>query len=264
MRRPRAHRLRPVLESLEGRVVLSHAAPPAGMVAARINLADGSGAPAILAALNGGAGSEFVTLIRRGVPNVNAVLRQFVLGTRTELQVKGFAVKTPHFQPQYAGPKLDQFNPTAAGAVLLKDGRLELGAILRGPIDRPEPVTYSWGMDRGSGAADPEGLGVPGARYDAVVRVTRSGQDLGASITDLKTGAVTPLASSAVQIQGPTIRVFLTNPAGLLPSTGKPLAKYSFFFSTRSGPGGPATVGGFVPSTHSIPIGVLGPIRRGR
>src|SRR5689334_23049246 len=121
MNHTRARRVRPVVEPLEGRLALSHAAPMVPTVAAKINLSDGSGASAILSALHGGAGSEFVTLLRRGVPNVNAMIRAFALGRRSEVDVKGFAVKTPHFQPQYTGPHLDQFNPTAAGAVLLKN-----------------------------------------------------------------------------------------------------------------------------------------------
>src|SRR4051812_39246644 len=109
--RPR-HRLNPVVEPLEGRVVLSHAPALRATVAEKaINLADGSGAGAILAALNGGAGSEFVTLIRKQVRNVNGTILQFAAGRRSELDVKGFAVKTPHLTDTYKGPHLDQFNP---------------------------------------------------------------------------------------------------------------------------------------------------------
>jgi len=250
------------VESLEGRQVMSHAPTPAGLIAAYANSADGNGVAAIMNALRGGAGSEFVTLIRRGIPNVNSVIRQFALGRRSEISVKGFSVKTPHFQPQYTGPQLDQFNPTAAGAVFLKNGQLELGAIMRGPIDLPIATTYSWGIDRGGSAADPQGFGMPGLRYNSIVSVTRVGSTVTASIKDLNTGTVTPLDPSGVRIQGPTIRVFLNNPSSLLPSTGLPITKYNFAFWTSSGGDGIHSIGGFVPGNHSIPIGNLGPARR--
>lgn len=249
------------VEVLEGRQVLSHPPSLAGLIASYANSADGSGASAILNALHGGAGSEFATLIKRGVPNVNAVIRQFALGRRTELNVKGFSVKIPHFQPQYTGPQLDQFNPTAAGAVLLKNGQLELGAIMRGPIDLPIATTYTWGIDRGGAAADPQAFGMPGLQYNSVVSVTRVGSTVSGFIKDLNTGAVTPLDPASVRIQGPTIRVYLNNPSSLLPSTGRPIAKYNFAFWTSSG-GGIQSIGGFVPGTHSIQIGNLGPPRR--
>ena len=245
------HRLVPSLENLEGRVVLSH------IVSAKANLSDGSGAPAILSALTGGAGSEFVTLIRREVPNVNGVLTQFVLGRRTELDIKGFAVKTPQFASTYTGPHLDEFNPTAAGAVILKTGTLELAAIMRGPIDRPEPVTYVWGISRGGASLAPSGFGPSGVSYDAYVSVTHSASGTSASVTDLRTGATQPLASSSVRIDGPSVRVFLNNPSTALPSTGLPLAKYRMAFWTRGGPDGSAGIGGTIPSNGSILFGSL-------
>lgn len=253
------------VESLEGRALLAQVLPGPSMVrvAAR-NPADGSGVQAILAALNGGAGSEFVTLIRRGVPNIGAVVRQFALGQRTSLTVNGFAVKTPKLLPSYAGPQLDQFNPTASGAVLLRNGQLELAAIMRGPIDLPVATTFVWGIDRGSAASDPEGFGLPKLRYDAVVSVTREGSTITASVTDRNTGQVTALDPSSVRIDGPTIRVFLDNPAQVLPTTGKPIQKYKFSFWTRSGEGGIETVGSFVSPSGSIPIGVLGRIPKVR
>jgi hypothetical protein len=183
------------------------------------------------------------------------------MGQRSEISVKGFSVKTPHFQPLYHGPQLDQFNPTAAGAVILKNGRLELGAIMRGPIDLPIATTYTWGIDRGGSATDPQGYGMPGLRYNSVVSVTRVGSTVTASIKDLNTGTVTALDPSSVKIQGPTIRVSLDNPSSQLPSTGSPMAKYHFAFWTSSGDGGISSIGGFVPGTQSIQIGNLGPAR---
>src|SRR4051794_30914070 len=90
-------RLAPTVESLESRTVLSSLPSARAIVAAKaINLADGSGAGAILSAINGGPGNEFVTLIRRQV-NINAALRQFVTGRKTEFDLKGVGIKAPHF-----------------------------------------------------------------------------------------------------------------------------------------------------------------------
>lgn len=258
-------RARPAVEPLEGRMVLSHASPALAVAALKApRSADGSGAAAILNALNGGAGSEFVTLIRRGTPNPTAILRQFMQGTRTEFSTKGFAVVVPKFPAAYTGPHLDQYSPQAAGAVKLADGRLELAAIMRGPIDLPAAVNYTWGIDRGAGLADPQGTGNPGLRFDAAVTVTRANGVVTASVVDLRTGVVTPLDPSSVLIQGPTIRVFLSDPATQLPSTGKPLEGYRFAFWTRSGPNGVSDIGGFVPTSGTIPIGVLAPARPAR
>ncbi|MDB5350446.1 MAG: hypothetical protein JWN86_1693 [Planctomycetota bacterium] len=259
LRRPR-FQITPIVETLEGRVVLSHMpAIRATVVARAINPSDGSGAGAILGALNGGVGNEFVTLIKKQVRNVNSVVLQFATGQRSTLTVKGFSIKSPHFATAYAGPHLDQFNPAAAGAVFLKDGRLELAAILRGPIDRPEPTTYVWGLDRGGAAVGPDGFGPAGVRYDAYVSVTRSGSDLSVSFTDLKTGKSTAIDASSVRIAGPTIRVFLSNPEALLSANGKTLSKARFAFWTRSGPAGLGNLGGSVPDSGTIPIGVLDP-----
>jgi hypothetical protein len=247
------------VESLEGRQVLSQVSVLLRMpvVALAVNGSDGSGVGAILSALNGGAGSEFVTLIRSQMPNVNSIVRQFALGRRTEFAVKGFDVKIPKLLPTYTGPQADQFNPTAAGAVILKDGRLELAAIMRGPIDQPVPTSYVWGLDRGSASPDPEGYGQSKLRYNATVSVTVKGADIRAVITDLKTGSVTALDPSSVRIEGPTIRVFLSSPSKLLPSTGQGLTKYRFSFWTKNGAGGIETIGSFVPNSSTILIGSL-------
>ena len=151
MTRPPRRRATPRLEPLEGRVVLSAvAALPRPTVAVLYNFSDGTGLAAVLSALRGGPGNEFVRVLRREV-NVRRTIAEFASGQRSELVVPGFAIKTPKLNAAYTGPQLDQFNPTAAGALLLSRGRLELAAIMRGPIDRPEPVTYVWGIDRGGG-----------------------------------------------------------------------------------------------------------------
>src|ERR1700712_4670176 len=99
----------PRLETVEARTLLSGFAHPriAALHAIVTDLrsqaitTDPAGVAAILIALNGGAGSEFVKLIRREVPNLNSVIRSFVSGQRTQFKVPGFAVKLPNFQERY-------------------------------------------------------------------------------------------------------------------------------------------------------------------
>ena len=249
------------VEPLEGRVLLAQVLPRPASVHVAGNTSDGSGYPAILAAINGGVGSEFVTLIRRGVPNLGLVIRQFLSGQRDSLTVKGFAAGPAKFQPLFQGARFDQFKPVAVGAALLRDGRLELAAIVDGPIDYPLATTFVWGINRGTATNDPEGFGQANLRYDAIVSVTRAADaTVTASVKDLKTGTVTPINASAVTIEGATIRVFLQKPSEILPSTGKSIAQYKVAFWTRTGPGGIETVGAFMPPSGSILVGILGKV----
>ena len=155
-RRRRAPRLVPGVEAMEGRALLSGLGPAlpgprAAVAALRLGdlggtvVAPDAGRAAILNALRGGAGSEFVTLIRRQVRNLNAVLAGFIAGTRNEFAIKGFAVKTPKFQELYTGPRLDQLSATAAGAVLLGPSGLATPVLLHGVelwIDPAGPVLW--------------------------------------------------------------------------------------------------------------------------
>ena len=250
------------VEPLEGRIAMSHAAIAPPRVALLANSSDGSGQAAFLAAMRGGPGSEFITLIRKQVRNVTGLAVGFGSGLIQSINLKGFVAKQPYLLETYTGPHLDQFNPMAAGALYLSNGRLELGAIMRGPIDRAEKVTYVWGLNRGGGTPDSTGFGPTGVPYDAYVSVTRENGVITASLTDLKTGVVTPIDSSSVRINGPTIRVFLKNPKTLLPSTGLPITKYQFAFWTRGGDSsGQSGLASFLPSNGTAQVGNLGPAR---
>jgi hypothetical protein len=103
----------------------------------------------------------------------------------------------------------------------------------------------------------PDGFGPPGIHYDSYVSVTHTGADTSVSFTDLKTGKTTPIDASTVHIDGPTIRVFLPNPEGLLSANGKTLTKARFSFWTRSGPDGLNNLAGSVPDATSVLIGSL-------
>jgi hypothetical protein len=259
--------LRPICETLEGRALLSAINLPSGLGTALIggigrNLGgiktDPAGVAAVTSALRGGPGSEFVTLIRRQVPNIGALVRRFATGATTATSVPGAAVQIPRFQDQFTGRHYDHLATTVAGAVLLPGNTLELGAIVRGPFDEPVPAYVVFGIDRGSGASlGPAFSARPGLTPDALVTITVApfGKGGTGTITDLKTGAVTSIDPSRIQVNGATLRVFLDT--AQLPSTGLPAAKYRFAMWTRSQlDGGIENVASFLPDTSMIPIGV--------
>jgi hypothetical protein len=216
---------------------------------------DAAGFRQLMGALRNGAGAEFAALLRRQVKNPATIVAQFIAKTRTMFATPGFAARTPNLIDTYTGPRRDQFNPIAAGAVRLPGGTLSLGAIMRGPIDRPEPVRYVWALDLGRGATKPWAE-LPGIKADTLVTVARSGGRVRVRVTDLIDGSTRTL-SRRVEIAGPTVRLRL-NPADDLPTGGDPIAQARFAFWTQSGlkGGGFATVGRAVPE-RSIPIGVL-------
>src|SRR4051794_14220578 len=112
--RPRKSVVSPTLESLEGRALLSvggsiDLSQLLGRVSSMVSLPanvryDPEGVAAVTSALNGGPGSEFVTLIKRQVPNYQAIVNQFILGQRTAFSTPGAAAKIAKWQPLYTGP----------------------------------------------------------------------------------------------------------------------------------------------------------------
>ena len=257
-------RRQPVVESLEGRLVLSSAVGPrlalAGLPFELGKIPTGQTTPAeraaLLAALRGGAGREFLALARREVKNIPLVIAAFSAGLIQQYSVPGLAVKLPKLQERYAGPPFDQLNVIAAGAVLANRRRLALGAILRGPIDIPVPTTYVFAFDRGTGQAVTPFATRPGIRADATVTITVNGPEVTGVVTDLATGAVATLDRRAVRVRGATLQVALS-PA-LLSGAGAPLKQATFAFWTQNGTTpGLDHVGSFVPDAN-IPIGSLG------
>src|SRR5262245_60229299 len=113
-------------ETMEGRLLLSgvagvavHAARPAVIARARVPkiTTDPAGVAAVLSALNGGPGHEFVTLINRELPNVGGVIKGFITGRYTQYSIRGLVAKVANAQPLYKGPGLDRMFLTEAGAV---------------------------------------------------------------------------------------------------------------------------------------------------
>lgn len=260
----RHRRRQPVVESLEGRLVLSAALVPSSALTVQAfdlgNIPTGQTTAAeraaLLAALRGGAGREFITLVRREVKNVRVVIAAFSAGLIRQYSIPGLTVKLPKLQEQYTGPPFDQLNAIAAGAVLANSRRLVLGAVLRGPIDIPMPSTYIFAFDRGTGRAGAPFASRPGIRHDATVTVMVNGGSVTGVVTDLVTGAVTQLDRRAIKVRGATLQVVV--PPKLLSGAGLPLKQASFAFWTQNGTTpGIEHVGSFAADAN-IPVGSLG------
>jgi hypothetical protein len=206
--------------------------------------------------LTGGAGSEFVKLLRREVHNPAAVIASFVTGARKEFTVAGFAAKVPHSQPLYTGPVYDQWNGTVAGGLLQPGGNFEFAAIMRGPIHNPIVGYYIWGVNRGGPNTAQTSPELPGVHFDSEVIVAASSLGaVSAAVVDLQTGASTPIDLSQVQLAGPTIRVFV--PGSVLPSLGLAPRQYQFgFWVSQDLSGNISSIESFVPDNTSVPIGV--------
>ena len=270
MSRHRSARSRFQVAELEGRVMLSHV-PIAGLAHPTAELArrhpgdfttNPAGVAAILSALHGGAGHEFVTLIHKEVHNLGSVILGFETGRITQYSIPGFVAKIPNAQSDYTGPSLDRMFLTEAGALLLKGGRLELGAITRGAFFASGTTSsVVFGLDRGMGSSlGPAFSQRPGITPDFEVTVTVGpyAQSYSATMTDMVTGVTTNIPTNEIQVDGPVVRVFLN--VGQIPSEGLPVPHYKFAAWTTTVPSaGIASVGSFAPESTMIPIGVLAP-----
>jgi len=255
-------------EALEGRALLSASgirAPRESGAAllARVEarkITDAStGETAILNAILGGAGHEFVTLAQREVPNISAVVTGFETGRLTQFTVAGMVFKTANWQAGYTGFRHDTLSLTVAGGVLLKGKKIELAAITRGPFTTyPGTTIIVFAINRGAGARlGPAFAREPGITPDALVTVTvgPNGQSNSATVTDLTTGTTQPLSPPLIQVAGPTVRVLVST--SQLPSEGLPVSKYRLAAWTEVQLGAPyQDVGSFAPVDSMIPIGV--------
>jgi hypothetical protein len=261
------NKLRPTVESLEGRALLSGAAHALPRVAHSVMISQvhssgiktsSAGSAAVMNAIFGGMGSEFIKLIQREVKNLGSVLSHFMSGRLSQYSVPGLTVKTPTVQPQFIGQPYDQLLPTAAGALVLKGNVVELGAIMRGPFHDPNTSYYVFALNRGAGASlGPTFSARPAITPDALVTLTVGpfGSSATGTITDLANHTTQTIAPSSIKIIGPTVRVFLNT--SQFPSTGLPLPKYKFAFWTQTQLAGDiTTVADFAPESTMIPIGV--------
>ncbi len=141
------NKLRPMVEPLEGRALLSGAAHALTRVAHPVMISQvhssgikssSAGSAAVMNAIFGGMGSEYIKLIQHEVKNLGAVLSSFMGGRLRQYSIPGLTVKTPVVQPEFHGQPYDQLLPTAAGAMVLKSNVVELGAITARSVPRPE------------------------------------------------------------------------------------------------------------------------------
>lgn len=267
-RSPRVRRRVLNVESLEDRLLLSVAAGrlelKASALLARIEsrsrLDDSSlGASAVLNALLGGAGHEFVALALKEVKNPLGVAAGISTGTLTQYSVPGLVVKQINWQSGYTGPLHDVLALNIGGAVVLKSKKIELGAIVRGPYTTtPFSSEIVFALNRGAGARlGPYFASRPGITPDALVTVTVGpyGQNNSATFTDLTTGTTTSIPAPVISVAGPTVRILL--PESQLPSEGFSLKHYTFAVWTATEPNAPLQdVGSFAPEDSMIPIGI--------
>jgi hypothetical protein len=261
------------IEQLEGRILLSNTAidPPrpharahfARVEHTQIVISPGGEKP-ILNAYFGGAGHEFVLLAQRDVKNPFSVISGFETGTLTQYSAGGLVVKIPNLQSGYTGPPHDPLSLNIGGAVLLKGKTIELACIVRGPFTTyPRATNIVFALDRGAGGRlGPVFAGRPGITPDALVTVTVGpyGHANSATITDLTTGVIVPLASPVIRVNGPVVRVVV--PTSALPSEGFPVNKYKFaVWAAVPQTSDFQSVGSFVPEDGMIPIGVLTNVR---
>jgi hypothetical protein len=258
-----------VFESLEGRALLSVAgsSPHHGPVdVVRVHRPiislSGPGEGAILSAINGGAGHEFVTLIHREVHNLNGVILKFASGAITEYTIPGFVVRSPSYQPLYitTGGQFDRMLLVAAGAVVLKGNVVELGAIANGPFARSDATSQVvFAINRGEGSSlGPAFPSEPGITPDALVTITVGpyASSYSGTITDLTTGTTQAISPNDIQVNNVAVRVLVNS--NQIPSKGLPLKKYTFASWTELSPyTGINLVGSFAPESTMIPIGVL-------
>jgi hypothetical protein len=263
----RPRRATPIVESLEGRALLSGPgrtlpALARSALVQRVHTSiqfDPAGYSAILSALNGGLGSEWAKLIRAQVRNPISVIGGFVSGKYTSYSIRGLTAKTPNVQSLFTGQPYDQLLATVAGASVFKRNVLELGAIMRGPFHDPATSYYVFALNRGAGASlGPRFASRPGITPDTLVTLTVGpyGSSASGTITDLTNGSTQQIDSSSIKINGPVVRVYLNT--SQFPSKGLPIQKYRFAFWTQTQPGiDISTVASFAPDSSMIPIGMF-------
>jgi hypothetical protein len=256
------------VEILEGRALLSGygAERPHGdqaAILARLQVPKFSfnpaGESAVINALLGGAGHEFVALAQREVKNPLGVAQGFADHTITQYTVPGLVVKQINLQSRYTGLPHDVLALNIGGAVVLKGKKIELGAIVRGPFTTtPFGSDIDFAINRGAGQRlGPYFASRPGITPDELVTVSigPNGQNNSATITDLTTGTTQPISSPVISVAGPTVRILLDT--SQLPSEGFKLKQYTFAVWAETEPNAPIQdVGSFVPEDSMIPIGI--------
>ena len=219
-----------------------------------------AGESAILNAILGGAGHEFVVLAEKEVHNILGVAAEFGSGTAP---VHGSWARRQDAQlaERLHGLPHDVLALTVGGAILLKGKKIELAAIARGPYTTtPFSSQVVFAINRGAGARlGPEFAGRPGdhARCSGHgdSRPERPEQFRHGHRSDDRNHRAAQ--SLADPVAAPTVRVLVS--ASQLPSEGFALRHYKFAVYTQLSADHAisALTGSFVPEYSMIPIGVL-------
>lgn len=224
------------LESLEGRVVLSHAA--------------------LHTAAHLAVGANVISLPHG--PQLGPVVNH--LGS-------GFAVKSPRFYAFFAGAKRAELNAGGARAFVDSTGNVNFVGILAGPLntsptDPSQEAWYTWGINRGTGTAIAPFAGRPNIKFDTlvVVGITQSG--ISGELVDLSNGTtittLNPATISTPTAQGANNMVKVTLPvSAFLPPGAQPSSIPTVAFWASDAP--PSTdsshVASFAPEFRNFPIG---------
>ncbi len=182
---------------------------------------------AIIRAILGGAGHEWITLLNSD----RSAIKVERFGTTLQFSAKGLvAEEPPYLLPSYSGSVVDRVTLSVAAAVVLKKHQIELGAIMRGPFTHYDGTDYVvFGIDRGEGGSLPPILpSEPWVTADAIVTIAvgPNGSTYSGTVTDRLTGVTQTIDPRNIQVRASVVRVLLGG--SQLPSQGKPLAKYRF------------------------------------
>jgi hypothetical protein len=249
------------LESLEGRIVLSHVIVHQAPSAAR-QAAIASHAAASEAARQ----AELQSLANRRAD----VQQAATLPSAATLSMLGLVTKVPAFNDLYTGPKRSDLNVEAASVRFVPASGFILTAQMVGRINL-KPATqgdqsfYVFAIDRGSPNAVAPFSNHPNVFLDATVTVSvlRGGVSIG--VRDLVRPDSTTtrfLPSKDVRFAGNRVRVTVPTSMLPIPDGGLPISQYQFSMYPANGINFSSqtlidsSIASYIPADSEAPIGV--------
>ena len=151
------------------------------------------------------------------------------------------------FLPTYTGPKGADLDVLSAGSTFF-GAQYVFNGTFNGPIGSTAGGVYVFGVDRGQGTTRFSAIG-SAVVFDAVVIVNPSGTS---SVRDFINNTVTSLAPGAVHIAGASLGVDVA--AGLLPSTGFAMDRYTFNLWPRNGLTNVNQIADFAPDNSNLAV----------
>jgi hypothetical protein len=231
--------MKPRLESLEERNLLSHLSP----------LGDGPSAP----------------ILNPRLPVPHRLLYPYSLRKHplNEKIVGGHVKKVPMFYGPFVGQRTENLDAIGAnGRLIFGRGFVFTGEVL-GPISATRPAEYVFGIDRG-GASAPGPFPFRAMIYfDALVTVSTGPSGATGTVELLNTHrqvtSTVSLPANAVQVEGDKVQVQV--PAGLLPSTSPSRTHlpetryfYAFWAGTGTSATDPSDIASFAPEYAITPV----------